>query len=106
MSLVATSTVPSRDAAPTARRVHVRWLLALVVACGAIIVFFPFFWMAVTSLKTAPEIQRVPLQIAPDHWLNFSNYIEVFSDVTLSGERLGTLFLQSDMQRWTARARP
>src|SRR6185369_2576884 len=33
------------------------------------------------------------------------NYIEVFSDVTLSGERLGTLFLQSDMQRWTARAR-
>jgi multiple sugar transport system permease protein len=34
--------------------------------------------MAVTSLKTAPEIQRVPLQIAPDSWLNFSNYAEVF----------------------------
>ena len=34
--------------------------------------------MAVTSLKTAPEIQRVPLQIAPDHWLNLSNYVEVF----------------------------
>src|SRR3989442_8278515 len=34
--------------------------------------------MAVTSLKTAPEIQRVPLQIAPDHWLNLSNYFEVF----------------------------
>ena len=33
------------------------------------------------------------------------NYIDVFSDVTLSGERLGTLFLQSDMQRWNARAR-
>lgn len=78
MSSIATSTVPSRDAAPAARRVHVRWLLALAVACGAIIVFFPFFWMAVTSLKTAPEIQRVPLQIAPDHWLTFSNYIEVF----------------------------
>src|SRR2546425_10470141 len=27
------------------------------------------------------------------------NYIEVFNDVTLRGERLGTLFLQSDMQR-------
>src|SRR5258708_12220960 len=50
----------------------------LAVACGAIIVFFPFFWMAVTSLKTAPEIQRVPLQIAPDHWLNLANYFEVF----------------------------
>ena len=34
--------------------------------------------MAVTSLKTAPEIQRVPLQIAPDHWLNLANYHEVF----------------------------
>ena len=34
--------------------------------------------MAVTSLKTAPEIQRVPLQIAPDYWLNLANYHEVF----------------------------
>jgi ABC-type glycerol-3-phosphate transport system permease component len=62
----------------TVGQVHFRWLIALAVACGAIIVFFPFFWMAVTSLKTAPEIQRVPLQIAPDRWLNFSNYLEVF----------------------------
>src|SRR5512136_316019 len=59
-------------------RVHFRWLAALLVACGALTVFFPFFWMAVTSLKTAPEIQRVPLQIAPDHWLNLNNYREVF----------------------------
>ena len=34
--------------------------------------------MAITSLKTAPEIQRVPLQITPDHWLNLTNYFEVF----------------------------
>jgi ABC-type glycerol-3-phosphate transport system permease component len=58
--------------------VHVRWLIGLAVACGAIVVFFPFFWMAVTSLKTAPEIQRVPLQVTPDNWLNFGNYVEVF----------------------------
>ena len=32
-------------------------------------------------------------------------YIEVFSDVSLRGERLGTLFLKSDMQRWHTRAR-
>ena len=68
---------PSQEARAITR-VHVRWLIMLAVACGAIIVFFPFFWMAVTSLKTAPEIQRVPLQIEPDHWLNFSNYVEVF----------------------------
>ena len=57
---------------------RLRWVILLAVACGAITVFFPFFWMAVTSLKTAPEIQRVPLTIAPDNWLNFGNYVEVF----------------------------
>jgi len=31
--------------------------------------------------------------------------IEVFSDVSLRGERLGTLYLLSDMQRWHTRAR-
>ena len=31
--------------------------------------------------------------------------IEVFNDVSLGGERVGTLFLQSDMQRWNSRAR-
>ena len=55
-----------------------RWLGATLVVCGAVIVFFPFFWMAVTSLKTVPEIQRVPLQIRPDRWTNLDNYREVF----------------------------
>ena len=63
---------------PNLGPVRLRWLIALAVAGGAIVVFFPFFWMAVTSLKTAPEIQRVPLQIAPDSWLNVGNYLEVF----------------------------
>jgi ABC-type glycerol-3-phosphate transport system permease component len=55
-----------------------RWLGLTLVACGAVTVFFPFFWMAVTSLKTVPEIQRVPLQIRPDRWTNLDNYREVF----------------------------
>lgn len=65
-------------AASRLRQVHTRWLIGLAVACGAITVFFPFFWMAVTSLKTPPEIIRVPLQVAPDHWANLANYREVF----------------------------
>jgi ABC-type glycerol-3-phosphate transport system permease component len=54
------------------------WLVAALVAAGAICVFFPFFWIAVTSLKTVPEIQRVPLQVAPDRWTNLDNFREVF----------------------------
>ena len=51
-----------------------------------------------------------PAPVLPEHlqengYRFVGNYIEVFNDVTLSGERLGTLFLQSDMQRWNARAR-
>jgi ABC-type glycerol-3-phosphate transport system permease component len=76
-AIAASNGLPARRAL-TIKQVYIRWLIALAVACGAIIVFFPFFWMAVTSLKTAQEIQRVPLQIAPDNWLNFSNYVEVF----------------------------
>jgi multiple sugar transport system permease protein len=49
-----------------------------LVAAGAVCVFFPFVWMALTSLKTVPEIQRVPLQITPDRWTNLDNYREVF----------------------------
>src|SRR3982075_3848862 len=78
MNSVASASASSARTGLTLKQVHVRWLITLAVACGAIIVFFPFFWMAVTSLKTAPEIQRVPLQIAPDNWLNLTNYIEVF----------------------------
>ena len=55
-----------------------RWLAVALVGGGALAVFFPFFWMAVTSLKTVPEIQRVPLQVLPDHWTNLANYREVF----------------------------
>ncbi|HXX85016.1 MAG TPA: carbohydrate ABC transporter permease [Casimicrobiaceae bacterium] len=72
------SIAPALPRHATLRQVRFGWLVTLAVACGAIVVFFPFFWMAVTSLKTAPEIQRVPLQVAPDNWLNFANYFEVF----------------------------
>jgi multiple sugar transport system permease protein len=57
---------------------RLRWLAGALVAAGATCVFFPFFWMAVTSLKTVPEIQRVPLQVSPDSWTNLDNYREVF----------------------------
>lgn len=32
-------------------------------------------------------------------------YLQVFHDVTLNGEHLGTLFLQSDMRQWSLRAK-
>jgi ABC-type glycerol-3-phosphate transport system permease component len=60
----------------TRGRLH--WLWVALVAAGALTVVFPFFWMAVTSLKSVAEIQRVPLQILPDRWSHLDNYREVF----------------------------
>src|SRR2546425_6832632 len=54
------------------------WLTATLVAAGALTAVFPFVWIGLTSLKTAPEIQRVPLQLSPDRWSNAENYREVF----------------------------
>src|SRR5580700_6950568 len=35
----------------------------------------------------------------------YGGYLQVFHDVTLNGEHLGTLFLQSDMRQWNQRAK-
>jgi ABC-type glycerol-3-phosphate transport system permease component len=78
MSAIAQPRPLTQSAALRLGQTRTRWIIMLAVACGAIVVFFPFFWMLVTSLKTPPEIQRVPLKIAPDNWLNFANYVEVF----------------------------
>ena len=66
----------SRPGARSRRAAHAA--VAILVALGALTVPFPFVWMAVTSLKTVPEIQRVPLQLRPDSWSNLANYREVF----------------------------
>ena len=48
--------------------------------------------------------QNLPAPI-PERGYHFEgSYLEVFQDVTLNGEPVGTLFLQSDMRRWNARA--
>ena len=60
------------------KRARLGWLTAALVAAGALCVVFPLFWMAVTSLKTVPEIQRLPLHVFPARWSNLDNYREVF----------------------------
>jgi signal transduction histidine kinase/CheY-like chemotaxis protein len=52
--------------------------------------------------KHKPDL---PERIEGKHSRYTGTYIEVFSDVSLRGERVGSLFLQSDMQRWNTRAR-
>jgi signal transduction histidine kinase/CheY-like chemotaxis protein len=55
--------------------------------------------------RDSDPVQALPQRLEERGSRFNGNYIEVFNDVTLRGERLGTLFLQSDMQRWNMRAR-
>jgi signal transduction histidine kinase/ActR/RegA family two-component response regulator len=53
--------------------------------------------------RTLPEVLPARLQ---DKGYRFEGqYLEVSHDVTLNGERLGILFLQSDMRQWSTRAK-
>jgi signal transduction histidine kinase/CheY-like chemotaxis protein len=56
-------------------------------------------------LRTGEPAADLPAPQAGKSHRYTGQYIEVFSDVSLRGERLGTLFLRSDMQRWNMRAR-
>jgi signal transduction histidine kinase/DNA-binding NarL/FixJ family response regulator len=53
--------------------------------------------------KTLPNM--VPI-CSPENSYRFEGqYLEVCHDVSLNGDRVGTLFLQSDMSQWSMRAR-
>ena len=53
--------------------------------------------------QTLPSV--VPLCSAEKPYRFQGQYLEVCHDVTLNGDRVGTLFLQSDMRQWSMRAR-
>ena len=72
-----------------------RWVVLVFLAFGAVAVFFPFFWMAITSLKTAPEIQRMPLQILPDSLTNWQNYRQVFAQQPFARYLLNSALIAS-----------
>src|ERR1700716_1144365 len=47
----------------------------------------------------------LPAHLQGKGYLFEGGYLQVFHDVTLNGERLGTLLLQSDMRQWSVRAK-
>ncbi|MCU6791002.1 carbohydrate ABC transporter permease [Paenibacillus sp. WQ 127069] len=56
------------------RSSKILWTVVLIsVALLACCVVFPFFWMIMTSLKSAVEINRMPPTVLPELW-QFQNY--------------------------------
>jgi multiple sugar transport system permease protein len=63
-----------------ARRISGKALLFLVLIVGAIVAFFPFYWMLNTSLKTTQQVYLYPPTWLPDPFA-WSNYREAFDKV-------------------------
>jgi signal transduction histidine kinase/CheY-like chemotaxis protein len=52
-----------------------------------------------------PQDSELPSEIPNSHYRFHKGHLEVFQDVNLNGDHLGTLILISDMRQWTLRAR-
>lgn len=61
----------------------------LILACGAIVVILPFWFMTSTSLKSRTQVLEYPPRLLPTS-PTFDNYIDV-----LGGEQFGVYFLNS-----------
>ena len=55
-----------------------RALIYAVLALGAVVMAFPFFWMLSTSLKDEAEATAFPPSLLPAQWL-FSNYAQAWA---------------------------
>lgn len=59
------------------RSTRTKIILNSVAIIIAAMLFFPFFWMLLTSFKTPAEIQEIPPRIFPKDITNINNYAEV-----------------------------
>lgn len=81
-----------RTSARHARFVIRRISLYAVLVVGGLVMMIPFFWMALTSLKTRAEVfSSAPLSLPSGaHWDNYATMWNAFGDVTF-----GNFFLNS-----------
>ncbi|MBR2824722.1 MAG: carbohydrate ABC transporter permease [Solobacterium sp.] len=58
-------------------------IIYLVLALGAIIMIFPFYWMVSGAFKTDAEYFSFPPVWFPSNWFNFDNFINAFHKAPL-----------------------
>ena len=72
-------------------KIAVQVLLYAFLFTMALIIIFPFYWMIISSLKTAGEYRRTIPTLIPE-FFDMHNYVEVFTSKDLL---LGRLFLNT-----------
>ena len=52
-----------------------------VLTLGALLMFFPFYWMFSSAVKNPGEYASYPPKLWPSNWFNFENFITAFTTV-------------------------
>lgn len=65
------------------REMFKKALIYVILAVGAIIMIFPFYWMISGAFKTSAEYNSFPPVWFPSNWLNFSNFVKAFQQAPL-----------------------
>ena len=50
----------------------------VLLALGALIMVFPFYWMLASAFKTSAEMSLFPPAMSPANWLNYRNFVVAF----------------------------
>lgn len=61
-----------------------RYLPHLVLGIGAVVMLLPFYWMALTSIRSSAEIFRVSLWPIPESFAGFENYGRAAAQVPMA----------------------
>lgn len=60
------------------RKVLKKIFLYFILTCGALLMFFPFFWMIMGAFKTPAEVIQFPPKVFPSHF-SFINFKKAFA---------------------------
>ena len=70
-----------------------RFFLYLILASGAIVMVFPFYWMISSALKTSREINKFPPLFLPGSFLNFLNFRIAFEKAPFARYFFNSVFV-------------
>jgi len=76
----------------THRKKRFNYFFLFVVCAGAILTFFPFYWMITGAFKTQPQILKIPPLWWPSPWI-LDNLKDVWTQYKFSTYMVNSLFV-------------
>ena len=62
------------------RRIYKENFLYIIMMIFGFLMLVPLIWVVLTAFKTEPEIASLPITWLPESFLNFDNFVQMFSE--------------------------